>query len=386
MARDYIVIEEGQVEGSAQRTPAVSVIVPIYNAGPYLDQALRSIEGQTLRNIEVVCVNDGSTDDSPAIIRAHAARDGRIRVIDKPNGGYGSAMNCGLDAAQGQWVAILEPDDWIEEGMFKDLLDYARSFDVPVDIVRSSYWRIWMPDTPNQHKMHCTYKGLVKPEKQPFKVTDPGGAEILMHHPSIWACLYRRAFLEDNHIRFLEIPGAGWADNPFLIETSCQAQAIAYLDKPYYNYREDTPEKLEAFTHRSPLLPLERWQDMQDVIERLDVTDEGVLHAQIKRAFVYISGIVEHEDIGRPDIDEAIRAVFARLDDDLVFADTFVSPAWKKRYAEMKGVECPPVSAVPYAQTLVRTGIHNLRHTGVRHTAYTVRGYMKRHKRRTGGK
>ena len=101
---------------------------------------------------------------------------------------------------------------------------------------------------------------------------------------------------------------------------------------------------------------------------------------------MYISGIVEHEDIERADINEAIRAVFMRLDDDLVFADTFVSPAWKQRYAEMKGVECPPVSSLPYVHTLVRTGMHNLRHTGVRHTAYTVRGYLKRHKRRTGGK
>ena len=373
-------------EGGMPEAPDVSVIVPIYNAGPYLDQALSSLEGQTLSNIEIICVNDGSTDDSLAIMQEHASRDARIRIIDKPNGGYGSAMNRGLEEARGEWVAILEPDDWVEDGMYEDLVGYARSFGTPIDIVRSSYWRIWNPDTPQQHRMHCTCKGLIKPAKQPFKVTDPGGAEILMHHPSIWACLYRRAFLEEHGIRFLEIPGAGWADNPFLIETSCQAEAIAYLDKPYYNYREDTPEKLEAFTHRSTLLPLERWQDMQDVIERLGVTDEGVLHAQIKRAFVYISGIVEHEDIERADINEAIRAVFMRLDDDLVFADTFVSPAWKQRYAEMKGVECPPVSSLPYVHTLVRTGMHNLRHTGVRHTAYTVRGYLKRHKRRTGGK
>lgn len=94
---------------SSQFAPLVSVIIPIYNAEPYLDQALESVEGQTYKNLEIICLNDGSTDDSLAIMRAHAARDERIVVIDKHNQGYGATCNRGLDESHGEWISILDP-------------------------------------------------------------------------------------------------------------------------------------------------------------------------------------------------------------------------------------------------------------------------------------
>ena len=366
-------------EGDLPETPLVSVIVPIYNVEPYLDQALASVEDQTLRNIEIICVNDGSTDGSPDIIRAHAARDARIRVIDKPNGGYGSAMNCGLDAARGAWVAILEPDDWYDEGMLKDMVEYAATFDGPIDIVRTPYWCIYQVDTSRQHRVSCSYKGLVNPDAQPFKVAGPKAAELLAHHPSIWAALYRRAFLEEHGIRFVEAPGAGWVDNPFLVETHCQANAVVYLDKEYYNYREDTPEKVAAFAGRNPMVLIDRWHDMQDVLERVGMTDEHVKRAQIKRAFMYIGEIVGDDKLALDDVQAAVKRVFERLDDDLVFSDAWVSPEWKRKYAEAKGVQQPETSSVAYAANLAKTGFHRLRVSGVRHTAHITLDYLRRH-------
>ena len=96
----------------------VSVIVPIYNVEKYLDQCLDSIEAQTHKNIEVLCINDGSTDGSPDIIRAHAAGDPRVVMVDKANGGYGQGCNMGLRLAKGDWISIVEPDDWIEPTMY----------------------------------------------------------------------------------------------------------------------------------------------------------------------------------------------------------------------------------------------------------------------------
>lgn len=363
-------------EGEAPDQPLVSVIVPIYNVEPYLDQALSSARNQTLRNIEIVCVNDGSTDGSLGVIRAHAAADARIRVIDKPNGGYGSAMNRGLEAARGTWVAILEPDDWYDEGMLKDLADFAATFDVPVDIVRAPYWCIWKSEDGVERRVSCSYKGLVKPAAQPFTYADPAGAELLAHHPSIWSALYRRAFLEERKIRFPEIPGAGWADNPFLAETHCQAGAIVYLDKAYYNYREETPEKVAEAARRDPLMLIDRWNDMQDILDRLGVDDEGVKRAQVKRAFTYIGRIVGAEGLERGDVREAVVGVFNRLDDRLVFESVWVSPEWKSRYAKLKGVDLPPITDVPYRLNLAKTAAHKLRITGLRHTVSLVRHHL----------
>ena len=142
----------------ASMVPTVSVILPIYNAARYLDQALLSVEEQTLPGIEILCINDGSTDASAQILERHAKGDARIRIVNKPNGGYGQAMNWGLAEARGTWIAILEPDDWIEQTMFADLVSFVKSFDEPVDIVKSPYWRITDPDTPAQRKLNCSYK------------------------------------------------------------------------------------------------------------------------------------------------------------------------------------------------------------------------------------
>jgi glycosyltransferase involved in cell wall biosynthesis len=127
----------------------VSVVVPTYNVERYLDQCLTSIQMQPFANVEVICVNDGSTDGSLGIMQEHAARDPRVRVIDKPNAGYGAACNAGIDGATGDYVAIVEPDDYLTGNMFGDLLDFADSLDGgPVDIVKSSYWRIFNSGTP----------------------------------------------------------------------------------------------------------------------------------------------------------------------------------------------------------------------------------------------
>ncbi|HJF64634.1 MAG TPA: glycosyltransferase, partial [Slackia equolifaciens] len=91
-------------------TPSLSVIIPIYNTERYLRECLESVLAQTLRGIEVVCVNDGSTDSSLSIMREYEDRDPRVRVVDKPNGGYGHSVNRGLSEARGEYVAVVEPD------------------------------------------------------------------------------------------------------------------------------------------------------------------------------------------------------------------------------------------------------------------------------------
>lgn len=96
--------------------PKVSVIMPTYRVEPYFEQALLSVVDQTLRDIEIIPVDDGSPDNCGAIMDAYAAKDPRIKPIHQPNGGYGKAINAGLYAATGEYIAIVETDDWIEAG------------------------------------------------------------------------------------------------------------------------------------------------------------------------------------------------------------------------------------------------------------------------------
>ncbi len=360
----------------------VSVIVPIFNAGPYLKQCLESILEQTHKNLEVICLNDGSTDDSPAIMKDFAQRDNRIHVIDKQNQGYGATCNRGLDEAHGEWIAVVEPDDWIEPGMYADMLAFADALSTPADIVKTPYWRIWMPDTPEQRKLNCSYKSRIKPPCQPFGIAQ--AAHLLTHHPSIWSAIYRTDFLRKHNIRFREFPGAGWADNPFLLETLCQTNRIAYLDTPYYCYREETPEKAAAFAQRSTLLPLERWQDMMDVLDALNITDESILRAHNSRGFTYLGGILEEVGFDDEELKEAARRMFERMDASLVLSDPEISPGSKRLFAEARGLPEPRVSSIPYAWGLVKQGCYNLKNVGPAFTWHTLKKYVSEKSAREG--
>ena len=363
----------------------VSIIVPIYNAGPYLEQCLDSIVGQTHKDLEIILLNDGSTDDSLTTMRRYAENDGRIKVIDKQNQGYGATYNRGLAEATGTWVSIVEPDDWIEPGMYADMLAFAAKFadeGTPLDIVKTPYWRIWMPDTKQQRKLNCSYKNRIHPPKQPFAIAD--AAHLLCHHPSIWSAIYRKSFLDERNIRFKEIPGAGWADNPFLVETLCQTDRIGYFDTAYYCYREETPEKSKNFAHSNTLLPLERWNDMMDVLERLDITDERILRAHNSRGFTYLSGIIKEVDLTHDDVRETAKHMFERMDADLVFSDNEVSPGMKRLYAGLRGIPCPRINPLPHMKGLVGQGVYNLKNTGVVNTLFATKNYLVKRARREG--
>lgn len=108
----------------------VSVIIPVYNTAEYLPQCLESVMNQTLKEIEIICVNDGSTDDSPQILAEYALKDERIKIIHKENGGLVAARKTGVLAAQGSYVAFVDSDDWIETDMYEQLFRIAKECDV----------------------------------------------------------------------------------------------------------------------------------------------------------------------------------------------------------------------------------------------------------------
>ena len=125
--------------------PDVSVIVPIYGVEKYLRQCLDSIVNQTLKSLEIILVNDGSCDKCPQIIDEYAARDPRVKALHLTNGGYGRAINHGLDAATGRYIGIVESDDWIKEDMYQKLLENAEK--TGADIVKSGFLNISVPRT-----------------------------------------------------------------------------------------------------------------------------------------------------------------------------------------------------------------------------------------------
>ena len=293
--------------------PSVSVILPIYNVERFLEQCLESVASQSLKDIEIICVDDGSTDGSSAIIDSFAERDPRFVAIHKENGGYGKAVNTGLDAASGEYIGIVEPDDYVDESMFEKLYGAARNNGNP-DIVKAAYWRVIDADSPQEHIEPAFYYGNVEHAGVIFKLEDD--AEFLYHHPSIWTAIYKRSFLLSKQIRMHEIPGAGWADNPWLIETLVQAGSIYYLDECLYYYREFNQGS--SSNVKDPSIIYGRWFDMDDALKRLEITAPKILEGHYNRGCAYIEMLQQDFDTSDPEISAALDKMVGLIDFDVV--------------------------------------------------------------------
>ena len=214
---------------SGYKQPSVSVVVPVYNGKKYLRQCLDSIVGQTLRDMEIIVINDGSTDGSLEIINEYANKDDRVIVIDKPNEGYGKTMNRGIEAATGEFIGIVESDDWIEPDMVETLYGITKLHNV--DVVKSRY-------IPFDDRSGKTGKMSSMPEHDTERVIDPRRNSLIFYvQPSIWSAIYRREFLNANKIRFLESPGASFQDTSFNFKVWAMAKRAYLTMQPLVYYR-----------------------------------------------------------------------------------------------------------------------------------------------------
>ena len=211
--------------------PVVSVLVPTYNVERYVAQCLDSLCAQTLENIEIICINDGATDGSAAILHDYANRDARIVVIDKENSGYGASLNRGMECARGAYLTIAEPDDFAERSMYATLYDFAQRYDC--DVVKSNFYEY----AEGRNRKNRNLQGY--PMKTPFDPADQ--PRIICTIPSIWTGLYRTDMLKREGISFRETPGAAFQDTSFVLKTWFAAKRCVLVRKPLLHYRMDNP-------------------------------------------------------------------------------------------------------------------------------------------------
>lgn len=174
----------------------VSIVVPVYNAGKYLRHGLNSILEQTSVNWEAVCIDDGSTDDSYAILREYAAKDNRFRLFSKENGGVSRARNLGILEAKGEWVTFMDADDWLSTNTVETLL--AAPCSRQVDIIGFDADVVYDEGVAHDATLDEIFQ--VKKEGE-----YPGSPEILEDMVgTCWGKAYRRAFLVENQLMFPE--------------------------------------------------------------------------------------------------------------------------------------------------------------------------------------
>ncbi len=220
-------------------TPKVSVVVPCYNVEKYLHQCIDSIVNQTLKDIEIICVNDGSKDSTLDILKEYAEKDKRVKIIDKANGGYGESMNRGFDMATGEYIGIVESDDYAEPDMFEKLYTCAKEHQL--DAVKSGFYFYWSKggerNIPHPIASRITSKRTFCPTTDFKSKTEM--VEFFNFKPSIWSAIYRKDFIRENNIRFNETPGASFQDTSFNFKVWALAQRARIMEECFLHYRQD---------------------------------------------------------------------------------------------------------------------------------------------------
>jgi len=227
-----ILVAVERTKVTTEKPPLISLLVPIYNVEKFLVECLDSAANQTFADYEVICINDGSTDGSRDIIARYLEVNSRFRVIDKPNSGYGASMNRGLDEARGEYVAILESDDFIEPDTLERLYQTITEFDA--EVVKANCWFYWAGPPETNTCYHLV------PEDQCNRIVDPSvDHDIFLLKPSVWSALYRKDFLRANDIRFTETPGASYQDTAWTFKVWFNARRVVFLQEAFLHYRQD---------------------------------------------------------------------------------------------------------------------------------------------------
>lgn len=224
----------------------VSVIIPVYNVEKYLPKCLESVTAQTYANLEIICVNDSSPDNSSAILEEYAKKDGRIIIINQENTGLSGARNTGIRAASGEYIVFVDSDDWIDAETVETAVSKAEN----ADTVMWGYVREFADkslekkifdsdrsfDEKETRELHRRLAGLTGEELQ-----NPENTDALV---TAWGKLYTAAIIKENNLQFVDTKIIGTEDLLFNMHYFCFAKRCFFIDKPFNHYRKDNETSL----------------------------------------------------------------------------------------------------------------------------------------------
>ena len=252
--------------------PLISIIVPVYNVEQYLRTCLDSLIYQTYHNLEIICVDDGSTDGSAEVLKQYAAMDARIVVISQENMGLSGARNSALEKAYGEFIMFVDGDDWIDADTCSILLEQALLYDV--DLVLCSYVREYAAFSKPKYIFPYIENHLFDEEEAQDlifrrcvglvgkELSDPSHMDSI-----VTACvkLYRANLIQNNKVRFVDTKQIGTEDALFNIYCLINMKGAYYVHACKYHYRRDNENSLTS-QYKKNLY--EKWQNLYNYIER----------------------------------------------------------------------------------------------------------------------
>lgn len=255
----------------------VSVVVPIYNVEKYLEPCLDSLRKQTLKDIEIICVNDGSTDKSGEILAEYAAHDKRFKVITQENQYVGAARNRGIEAARGEYIGFIDSDDWVSLNYFEDLYNAAKKYNTDVAIAEQVYTIdqepfIW------EKFLNTFKKGLSRRQTLSFFLHDKTLLEAfnlyeIVYGSYVWDKIYSRKLLNNHKLRFSPYRSV-YEDNYFSIPAVMYSGRVAVAHNGQYYYSRINNGMSTQTEHSPKDQAAETFADLYNLINNADMPSD----------------------------------------------------------------------------------------------------------------
>lgn len=218
----------------------VSIVMPVLNGMPYFEEALESVINQSLKEIEIIVVDAGSTDGTKEYVNKISSKDNRVRLIESDYKSMGRQYNMGIQSAKGEYIGFCESDDYIELNMMEDLYSLAVQNNYP-DAVKANFF---MYINEGSDKVEFEYKVLPIKSRHLYgresSIYDDAG--LYNRDVNMWNAIYNKDFLMANEVVFNETPAAAFQDAGFIAQIMMFAKRQYYVDKAYYHYRRDNAE------------------------------------------------------------------------------------------------------------------------------------------------
>lgn len=298
---------------------SVSVVVPIYMVEQYLKQCIDSLLAQTLQDIEIILVDDGSKDSSGTIANYYASSYSNIKVIHQENHGLGPARNTGLTVASGEYIGFVDSDDWVLPNMYCSLYEAARIY--KADIVCGGYSTYTNGEMTKEFEhplagtIMASHKQIMQMRKNLYG-HKPGDKETKSFPVTVWSNIYRRDFIEQNNLLFRKIMSE---DTMFNLSAFAQAKSIVFSDCVGYCYRKD---EQSSITRTFSPQTLSRYEEFIDALalcaqkeSETDRTDcvMRVRYAAVEYARLYAGVIAQSKLTEKEKCNEMKRLVKSSL-------------------------------------------------------------------------
>lgn len=279
--------------------PKVSIILPVYNVEKYLDKCLETVTGQTLRDIEIICVNDASPDNSLEICKRWQEKDNRIVVVDKKqNEGLGLTRNAGIEVAKGKYIAFVDSDDYIDVQMYEKLYSFTKENKL------DACWCDYRYDLGNRflesREVKESFIRESAKECRNFMLDMlaplPEYKSDVKHLVSVWRAVYSRKIIEEFHIRFESERDNGSEDIPFNMDFLLKTNRIGYIPFVGYSYRYNPFSLSRNYTHQKYYAYEHLFDEVRDRLEANIEISDCKLHYE-RFLFYFYRNIIKYEAI-----------------------------------------------------------------------------------------